>query len=204
MSPQESDIHSAQIPDDELLKRIRQGDQAAEQMLFDRYYARLVNYARCRMYPKLQRAEPPSSIAQSAMKSVFLGIPVHQFNLAEGESLWPLLVTITLNKISKRSKYYFACRRDIRRNQAMEDYTWLLPGKDAESQSELNDLVDQLLNCFSGRRRAIIERLLEDRGTGEIARELGISEKTVYRTRLQAIDSLTELLQSQDEEQAES
>jgi RNA polymerase sigma-70 factor, ECF subfamily len=200
MSPLNSDIDGVGIPDDELLRRIRQGDQAAERALFERYYARLVSYVRRKMYPQLQQVAPPSDIAQSAMKSVLLGIPIRQFSLDEGQNLWPLLVTITLNKISKRGKKFFSLRRDIGRNQPMDAYDCLSADDDAASQAELNDLVGCLLDCFTDRRRRIVELLLQDWGVGEIAAELAISEKTVYRTRQQAIASLQELLGRQGSE----
>ena len=117
------------------------------------------------------------------LKSVFLGIPTRKFDLASDKSLWPLLVTITLNKIRNRGKKHSGAKRDLSRNTRTEDYDFLVDGKCSHGEAELHDLVSELLSKFSGRRRRIIELILEDYGVGEIARELAISERTVYNTR---------------------
>ena len=47
---------------------------------------------------------------------------------------------------------------------------------------------------FSERRRQIIKLILEGHGVGEIAREVGTTERTVYSTRLAAGKILEQVL----------
>jgi RNA polymerase sigma factor (sigma-70 family) len=197
MSDESPYQHVAELKDRELIDKIRAGDDTAERVLFDRYYVRLVEYARRRMNVRLRQVEPPSDVAQSALKSVFLGIPTREFDLSSNKSLWPLLVTVTLNKIRNRGKKHFGVKRDLSRNIRADDYGVLIDDRCSQSEAELYDLVSELLSKFSGRRRRIIELVLQDYGVGEIARELEISERTVYNTRQRAAASLLELLDSE-------
>ena len=184
----------ANLSDRELLERIRAGSEAAARALFDRYYVRLVRYVGDKMGARLQSVEPPSELAHSALKSVLLGIPAREFDVDQGGSLWPLLVTVALNKIRNRWRKHTGPSKDIRRNVPLHEYQLLVNSQDQQSETELKDLVEQLLGTFSGRRRRIIELFLQGYRTGEIAGELGISERTVYSTRQRAIGSLRELL----------
>jgi RNA polymerase sigma factor (sigma-70 family) len=179
--------------DEQLLQGIRDGDSSAQRAFFDRYYVKLVTYARRHMGARLQQVEPPSDVAQSVMTSVLLGIPADEFDVGRDGTLWPLLVTIALNKIRNRRRKHAGPKRD-------QDRTVPFPGdlpaddREAESRAELDDLVNQLLHLFSGRRRQIVELILQDYKTGEIAQMVSVSERTVYDTRQRAMASLQELL----------
>jgi RNA polymerase sigma factor (sigma-70 family) len=133
------------------------------------------------------------------MKSVLLGIPAQHFDVAPGQTLWPLLVTIVLNKIRDRARKYSGPRRNLAKQDRLENYSLLAAGEGAHSQVELDDLIQHLLAGFPPRRRRIMELLLEGHRTGEIAQEMGVSERTVYNTHQQAKDSLAELLSRQSQ-----
>jgi RNA polymerase sigma factor (sigma-70 family) len=185
----------SQLDDRELLDRIRQHDEAAERALFQRYYDRLLRFARGKMNLRLQTVEPASDVALSAMKSVLLGIPLGRVEVGSRGDLWPLLVAVTLNKIRSRWRRHSGPRRDLGRNVPLGDYEFLLCREGDADAAELNDLVEQLLSKFPGRRRRILEMVLEGYRVNEIARELGIAERTVYNTRQRAMATLRELLE---------
>ncbi len=195
-------LHNSNNPtDDELLRRIGDGESAAERLLFDRYYWRLVSYARTGMNGRLQQVEPASDLAQSAMKSVLLGIPAQEFSqssrefpLSSNESLWPLLVSVTLNKIRNRGRKHGGPSRRIALKVPLTDYQILVAGNDQQAECEISDLVERLLGSFSNRRRQVLEMLLDGFKAVEIARELKMSKRTVYNTRQQAATCLRELL----------
>jgi RNA polymerase sigma factor (sigma-70 family) len=183
------------LPDAQLLARIRAGDALAEREVFDRYYARVVGFARARMNARLQVRVGASDVAASAMKSVLLGIRPGEFDLDADDTLWPLLATVTLNKIRNQWKAHTAQRKDLRLSQPLEPCEWLV--KDCPPQAcetEMNDLVECLLAQFAPRRQSILRLALEGYGVGEIAASIGVSERTVYETRREAAHCLTRLL----------
>lgn len=194
MADNRSVVELAQLDDGELLERIRRHDEIAERELFQRYYDRLLHFARGKMNLRLQTVEPPSDVALSAIKSVLLGIPVGHIEVSSRGDLWPLLVAVTLNKIRNRWRKHSGPRRDLGRNVPLGEYEFLTDRNGDTDAAELKDLVDRLLSKFPGRRRRILEMILDDYRVKDIAQELGIAERTVYNTRQQAVATLNELL----------
>lgn len=185
---------SEPLGDDQLLAAYRNGDETAATVLFERYYARLVGLARKKMGGLLRDVEESSDLAQSVFQSVFLRGRDCQIQIGPQDSLWPLLVTITLNKIRNRAKYWGRKRRDRRREVPLEDRDPLETGPLPEDAARLNDLVEQLLEPFNQRRRTIIEYLLQELPVAEIAHRVGTSERTIYKTRQAAMGILQQVV----------
>jgi RNA polymerase sigma factor (sigma-70 family) len=184
----------ADLGDPQLLAEIRAGNSLAERALFDRYYSRMVGFARARMNPRLQVREAASDVAAAAIASVLLGVP-GEFELDEDESLWPLLITVMLNKVRNAWKQHTRKGRDIQVSQSLDACEWLLTDAQQQTcQAELDDLVDHLLAGFVPRRQKILRSALEGFGVGEIAAAVGITERTVYETRREAARRLRQLL----------
>jgi RNA polymerase sigma factor (sigma-70 family) len=174
-----------EVSDHALLARIRQGDSVAEELLFDRYYDRLVEYARRKMSLQLRRMDSPSELAHSAMKSVFVKIPNGQYDVADGMSLWPLLTTIAIHKIINRSKK--------RRIGSLPGGELPSPAAGPDEQASVNDLLDRLEQELGPRRWQILKLFFEGWRIGEIAEKTGVSERTVYTTRKTAEEILRQL-----------
>jgi RNA polymerase sigma factor (sigma-70 family) len=195
-----SDDRLESLRDAQLLARIRAGDALAERALFERYYARMVGFARAHMNPRLQVRVAASDVAASAMKSLLLGVRPGEFDLDAEDTLWPLLVTVTLNKIRNQWKAHTAQRKDLRLSQSLDLYVWLVEDCPQQAcETEMKDLVDCLLAQFSLRRQKILRSALEGCGVGEIAASVGISERTVYETRREAARCLVRLLDSAEQ-----
>lgn len=78
---------------------LRQGDPQAAQRLWERYFERLVRFAEQRLPLRLRRAADDEDIALSAFKSFCRGIEAGRYpQLADGDDLWRVLVTITARK----------------------------------------------------------------------------------------------------------
>jgi len=182
------------LGDEQLLAAYRGGDEAAAQVLFERYYVRLVRLARERSGALLRGVEESADVAQSVFESVFVRGRASQIEIGPRDSLWPLLVTITVNKIRNRVKYWTRQQRDRRREVPLEGNDPLESGPLPEDATRLNELVEQLLEAFSPRRRTIVEHLLQNVPIVEIARRVGTCERTVYKTRQAAMRILEELL----------
>jgi RNA polymerase sigma factor (sigma-70 family) len=195
MAAQSSYERLESLPDPQLLAEIRAGNSQAERALFHRYYARMVGFARARMNPRLQVRVAASDVAASAMKSVLLGVCPGEFDLDDDESLWPLLVTVMLNKVRNQWKRHTSQGRDLRVSQPIDACQWLAADAQQQScQAELDDLVACLLAEFPPRRQNILRLALEGFGVGEIATSVGVTERTVYETRREAARCLLQLL----------
>jgi DNA-directed RNA polymerase specialized sigma24 family protein len=136
-------------------------------------------------------------VAQSVLRSFFSQIRQDHVQIGPDNSLWPLLVTIALNKMRNHGKFWQRERRDPARQvplQAQDDP--LEQGPSPQDVAAVKELVDRLLEPFSDRRRRIIELILEGQPVGQIAAEVGATQRTVYNTRRAAAKILEQVLNS--------
>ncbi len=179
------------LADEVLLEAYRRGDEKAAEALFHRYYARLVGLARRQMGGILYQLEDSADVVQSVFRSVFVRGRADQIQLASDDSLWPLLVTITVNKIRNRIKYHTRQRRDRRRHVPLDDRDPLETGPTPEDATRLQELIQELRAPFGQQRQAVIDDLLKGLSVAEVARRTGLAERTVYKTR-QAVKEILE------------
>src|SRR5690348_6415942 len=90
----------------DLMARLRQGDQDAAAQLFQQYARRLIGLAHRRLDDRLRQKADPEEVMQSVLKSFFVRQRQGQFELDNWDSLWALLVRITLHKCGHRVEYY--------------------------------------------------------------------------------------------------
>ena len=194
MSPDAQETGTSSFTDEQLLDAYRQGSEAAAEALFQRYYARLVSLTRKQMGGMLCRVEDSADVALSVFRSIFIRGRGCQIELDAEDSLWPLLVTVALNKIRNRVKYWKRQRRDHRRQVPLQDRDPLETGATPEDAMQLQELIEQLCEPFSGRRRAVIDHLLQGLSVAEVARQTGVAQRTVYKTRAAARQILEQIL----------
>jgi RNA polymerase sigma-70 factor, ECF subfamily len=85
-----------------VMSRLQGSDPDAAVRVFERYWQRLLALARSRLDARLQAKLDPEDITQSVFKSFFRRQADGQFNLTDWDSLWSLLVVITLRKCGHR------------------------------------------------------------------------------------------------------
>jgi DNA-directed RNA polymerase specialized sigma24 family protein len=94
------------------LHRFTVGDEAAVVALWDRYHERLLQLARQRLGDRHRRSADEEDVALSAFKSFCLGAAAGVFpNLEDRQSVWKLLVTLTLRKANAELRRQFAAKR---------------------------------------------------------------------------------------------
>jgi RNA polymerase sigma-70 factor, ECF subfamily len=182
-------------PDQQLIQAYRQGNQDAATELFERYYVRLLDLLRRQLGWRLKEVEGSSDVAQSVLRSFFSQIGGRTIELGPTDSLWPLLVTIALNKVRNLGKYWQRDKRDVTRNVPLDPANDPLEqGPSPHDAAAVKEMVDQLLAPFSARRRKIIELILQGEGVNQIASQVGTTQRTVYNTRRAAGRILEQVL----------
>ncbi|TWT86545.1 ECF sigma factor [Pseudobythopirellula maris] len=166
-------------------------DSTAQQELWNRYFSRLVAFARVKLGNAPRGAEDEEDVALSALESLFHGFERDRFPmLGDRGNLWSLLAKITARKaINQRAKQMAQKRGGgkaaLRIGSAEESMAGVDPADDdlgpeflvamqEECQRLMSSLPDDTL-------RDIAQRKLEGCTNAEIASQLGVVERTVER-----------------------
>jgi RNA polymerase sigma-70 factor, ECF subfamily len=184
-------------PDRDLVSAYRNGNQQAAVALFHRYHTRLIGLVRRQTGWRLKELEESTDVAQSVLGSLFNQLQQNRLEVGPTDSLWPLIVTITLNKVRNRGKFWQRERRDPSRQVPLSEAADPLEQEPSPEDAAITkDLIEQLLAPFSDRRRRIVELILAGEPVGEIAAQVGTTERTIYNTRRAAAKILESTLGS--------
>jgi DNA-directed RNA polymerase specialized sigma24 family protein len=189
-------------PDDgfeELMARVRAGDNMAETVVFRRYVRRLIALAARQFDPWMRDQADVENVVLSAYKSFFLRNRREEYDLADWDALWSLLAIITLHKCTRQRNHLRAARRDVRR-QVHSVGSDNEPSRLADraptpiEAAILAETVERLLFSMAD-DRAIVEQILAGYCAEEIAGRLDCSERTVRRVRQRAKLRLQRLIE---------
>jgi eukaryotic-like serine/threonine-protein kinase len=168
----------------ELLDAWRAGDQVAAAVLYQRYQARLLALVRSRWSRRLARRADPEDIVLSAYRSFFTAARRGTVSPTDRGDLWPLLVALTLRKLSRQARRHLAERRSVEREQPVES-DWLLTtigqSPTADEAALLAEEVEHLLARLDSQSREVAVRTLRGESPADIAAALGVHERTVRR-----------------------
>jgi RNA polymerase sigma-70 factor (ECF subfamily) len=184
-----------------LMERLRAGDDAAATRVFNEYAGRLIALARSRLDVRVRQKIDAEDVVQSVYRSFFCRHADGQFRLENWDSLWGMLVCITLRKCVNCNERFHAGRRSVTREvsatPADESGGWDLAGRepDPEEAVVLAETVTRLLEGFEGDEQEIVSLTLQQFSTQEISERLGRAERTVGRVRERARKRLERLLQ---------
>ncbi len=190
---------------DDLMNRLRAGDNEAANRIFELYAQRLIALARTRLDALTRRKVDPEDVLQSVFKSFFLRHANGKFDLANWDSLWGMLVVITLRKCGRNVKYFHAARRAVQREieaqPAPDDSD---PGWEAvaheptpDEAAMLAETVQDLMKTLDERERQVVTLRLQGYSTREISAQVGRTERTVHRLMAQATRKLDRLRSQQ-------
>jgi RNA polymerase sigma factor (sigma-70 family) len=90
------------------------GDEAARR-IWERYLPRLLTLARRHLDRRIRVLQDEDDVVQSMGRSFFNRLRRGDFDLADRDELWALLMTITRNKACTAANRLFAAQRDVRR-----------------------------------------------------------------------------------------
>ena len=174
---------------------LKDGDSAAAQPLWERYYRQLVALARKKLRSTGRGASDEEDVVQNAFHSFFRAVDQGRFpQLDDRDSLWRLLVVITANKALKQLAYSHRQKRGggtVASSMGMyplgsDDEAALVqfvgseptPDFAAQVAEEYRRLLD-LLGDETLQQVAVWK--MEGCGTDEMADKLGCSRRTVLR-----------------------
>lgn len=156
---------------------------SAAQALWNRYFSDLVAVARRNLHGAARDADE-EDVALSALKSAMLGVQNNQFpDLSDRTGLWPLLVTITARKAANELKRQRTKKRDRASEEPVHKEQALAHGEASpEFAMRLAEAIQTLVHRLGDKTLQVIaERKLEGFDNADIARDLGVSTRTVER-----------------------
>lgn len=178
------------------IKCLKAGEADAAQKLWARYSSELVHLAH-QMLGKLPRKlADEDDVVVSVFASLCRGAAAGRFErLSDRDDLWWLLIRITKQKVVDQKRHALRLQRDIRRTRSeselainsgfgsdfsLDHLIGDLPTPDFVAM--LNEQRRQLADCLrDDTLRLIADRRIEGCTHEEIARELGISRRSVIR-----------------------
>ena len=163
-------------PDDEpaLVERLRRGEAAAFDVLYDRYRARVFSF--------LLRLSRNRTLAEDLLDEVWLRLVEHRHRLRAGTNLASWLFTVARN-------LYWSARRTAVARENVEDWMWPEPQRwpspyDLAAVSELERRLERGLAELPAHHREVLLLVgVEGLTPGEAAVVCGISPEA-FRQRL--------------------
>lgn len=175
-------------PVEELLERLRAGDEAAAAEVFNRFAQRLIALARTHLQRVIGNKEDPEDVVQSVYRSFFRRQREGQFQIDSWENVWGLLTVITLRKCGKRVEYFRAARRDVRREvrlsatESPNPWEPITQDPTPEESVVLADVLEQVMRGLEDTDREILSLHLQGYTVPEISTQVGFARRTVRRT----------------------
>jgi RNA polymerase sigma-70 factor (ECF subfamily) len=171
---------------DDLMARLRAGDDEAAAEVFRRFARRLIGLARSRLDHLIRQKVDPEDILQSVYKSFFVRHAQGNFDLDGWDSLWGMLTVITVRKCDYRRKYFRAARRDVEReavanHPAGAPFDAVARDPTPSEAARLAETVEQLMRELTGREQDILALSLQGCDVPAISEQVGRTERTVQR-----------------------
>jgi RNA polymerase sigma-70 factor (ECF subfamily) len=169
----------------ELLARIKAGDEEAARELLHRYEPKVRLVVR-RQLPRLLRSRFDSlDFLQSVWGSFFHKIRTGPNDLREEQNLITFLAWAARNKVIDEYRRAGTRKHDMRREEPLafvsEGEARLAAGDSPSELAEARETFDRLRELLPEGRRAILELRAAGHSCKEIGETLGVSERTVQR-----------------------
>lgn len=177
------------------IHRLKEGDQAAAQPLWNHFFQQLMNVARRRLGGTSRRVADEEDVALTAFQSLCSGVAEGRFERLESrDDLWQVLVALASRKAVDQIRRQVAQKRgggntrgdsifyssDDDAPGSFDQFLALTPTP--ELISAMDEECDQLLSLLpDDTMRKIAQLRLEGYGNEEIAETLILSPRTIER-----------------------
>jgi RNA polymerase sigma-70 factor, ECF subfamily len=172
-------------PFDNLMKRLRQGDDQAAAIVHGRFVHRLVALASSQFDSVLRVNADHEDVIQSVFKSFFNRFQAGAFDLGDWEALWALLATITIRKCGRKRDSLNTQKRSAGINGTRPLFDSSVSDREPtpEEAAEMTETLTLWLTNLDAAQRGVIELGLQGYSDAAIASKLKRSERTVRRVR---------------------
>ena len=182
---------------DELIRRVRAGDQDAAAELVKRYEPAIRRAVRFRLADaRLGSLLDSIDICQSVLGSFFIRAAAGQYNLETPEQLLKLLTTMARNKLISQARKQHTQSRDKRRvtsgAQGVEQLVSTSPSP--SKQLAVRDLLQEIKRRLSADERRMLELKNKGEDWAAIAIELGGTPEALRRRLSRALDRVAKEL----------
>lgn len=178
--PGEQTMHTAS--DGSLVRRFRRGDADAATAIYSRYADRLLALAAAKTGDDLKTRFDADDVVQSVFRTFFRRVANGSYDVPDGDELWGLLLTVTLNKTRNLAAYHRKLKRDVRATSEMGDT--LLPNewrRLPNSEELLEQTIREFTESLDRDHRRVVELRVAGYEIADIAATLGKSKRTVER-----------------------
>ncbi len=181
------------------IERFRAGEPGAVDALFEQHMPALLAFARLRLGPMLAARESAHDVVQSAFREVLEGAPRFRYGGEAAFRAW--LYTHVSRKIADRAEYWKAQRRDVGREQRVEDGVFDLvrrtlssPSQDAVGREALERLDAAFEQLPDDHREVIMLSRVAGLSRAEIAQVTGRTEASIRNLLPRALARLADLV----------
>jgi RNA polymerase sigma-70 factor (ECF subfamily) len=182
---------------DELIRRVRAGDQDAATALVRRYEPAIRRAVRIRLADaRLGTLLDSMDICQSVLASFFFRAASGQYQLQTPGQLLRLLTAMARNKLASQARRHHAQRRDRRRvaSSGQDEGRFVAPGESPSMEVAARDLLQEVHRRLSPDERRLLELRNQGCDWAAIAAELGGGAEALRRKLSRALDRVAEQL----------
>jgi RNA polymerase sigma-70 factor (ECF subfamily) len=182
---------------DELIRRMRAGDQDAATELVRRYEPAVRRAVRFRLANvRLGTLLESMDICQSVMASFFIRTASGQYELETPEQVLKLLTAMARNKLNSQARKQNAQRRDCRRVAAViqDEMRFVAAGESPSMEVAARDLLQEIDRRLSPDERLLLDMRNQGYDWSEIASEIGGGAEALRRRLSRALDRIARQL----------
>lgn len=165
--------------DRSLVILVRDGDEDAAELLYNRYARRVLGLVKSQMSEKLSSATEPDDLVQSVFKSFFRKVQSGVYNAPPGRTLWNLIAVVAVNKVIRSANYHTAQCRDLERALPLEISGDAIDKKTAD---DLSIYVRELLEQLRPQDLQIANLRIDGHSVEEIATKVDRALRSVERS----------------------
>jgi RNA polymerase sigma-70 factor, ECF subfamily len=188
---------------DDVVGRLREGDEDAAAEILRRFTGRLIALARGRLQGGIRAKLDPEDVLQSVFRSFFVRQAQGQFEVEDWDGLWSLLARITLRKCGRQIGAFRADRRDIRRevgavgsdDESRRSWEAVAHEPTPQEVTLLTEMLEQLMRGLDETQRQVVVLRLQGFTVSEISQQISRTERTVQRVLAQVRERLKRLEQ---------
>jgi RNA polymerase sigma factor (sigma-70 family) len=183
--------------DRDLVNDYQDGSESAAREIFDKHCERLLRLAKRRIGQRMSSRFDPEDVVQSAFRTFFTRVKNDEFEFANEDDLFKLLVRLTVRKTLRRIQYHRADKRNPEAEQGhqadgSEVFAHVASAEpSAEVEVALLDEFERFVEQLPTLDRQVLELKVQGFSTVEIAERLGTYDRKVRRI-IERLEGLSE------------